>query len=125
MSPRWMLPMVLTAPLVRKLLLTSVFLSLVGVMAVVLLLVVMLLLLLLVAVAVLLLPPLLLLLLHPAEWLCCTAVRLTTEQVNWMKEAMGLQSSRIPQFPEYDARGRQLQVHRCTFNKGQKVDLYV
>ncbi|CAN0008101.1 unnamed protein product [Scytosiphon promiscuus] len=47
------------------------------------------------------------------------------ENVSWMKEAMGIQSSRIPQFPEYDARGRQLKVHRCTFNKGQRVDLYV
>lgn len=42
-----------------------------------------------------------------------------------MKEAMGLQSSRIPQFPEYDARGRQLLVHACTFGKGQPMDLSV
>lgn len=47
------------------------------------------------------------------------------KQVNWMKEAMGLQSSRIPQFPEYDARGRQLKVQKCTFNRGQKMDLHV
>eukprot|EP00752_Nemacystus_decipiens_P014270 g12691.t1 len=47
------------------------------------------------------------------------------ENVNWMKEAMGLQSSRIPQFPEYDARGRQLKIQKCTFNRGQKMDLHV
>eukprot|EP00903_Cladosiphon_okamuranus_P006347 g6217.t1 len=47
------------------------------------------------------------------------------ENVSWMKEAMGLQSSRIPQFPEYDARGRQLKVQKCTFNRGQKMDLHV
>lgn len=54
-----------------------------------------------------------------------TLSRFLFQDVNWMKEAMGLQSSRIPQFPEYDARGRQLSVHRCTFKRGQTVDLHV
>lgn len=59
-------------------------------------------------------------------WLCHVYHAIPCfQQVNWMKEAMGLQSSRIPQFPEYDARGRQLKVQKCTFNRGQKMDLHV
>lgn len=42
-----------------------------------------------------------------------------------MKEVIGIQSSEIPQFPEFDGRGRRLMVHKCTFARGQVMDLDV
>lgn len=62
---------------------------------------------------------------YPPPYIVPTATPRTNEKVNWLKEAMGIQSSRIPQFPEYDARGRQLKVHKCTFERGQEMDLHV
>ncbi|KAG5192537.1 cleft lip and palate transmembrane protein 1-domain-containing protein [Tribonema minus] len=45
--------------------------------------------------------------------------------VSPLKEFFGVQSKRLPQFPEYDARGRPLPLQRCTFKPGQVMDLYV
>lgn len=42
-----------------------------------------------------------------------------------MKSALGIQSEGIPQFPAFDAKGRKLQVHKCTFPRGQRMDLHV
>ncbi|CAM9203366.1 unnamed protein product, partial [Discosporangium mesarthrocarpum] len=50
---------------------------------------------------------------------------MTQDKVPWVKRQLGLQSNKFPLFPEYDAKGRKLDVHRCTMNKGQSVDLYV
>ncbi|CAN0036130.1 unnamed protein product, partial [Choristocarpus tenellus] len=43
----------------------------------------------------------------------------------WLKEQLGISSGNMPRFPEFDARGRRLEVHRCTMSKGQPLDVYL
>ncbi|CAM9138865.1 unnamed protein product [Chrysoparadoxa australica] len=45
--------------------------------------------------------------------------------LGYVKQLLGVQSSEIPQFPEYDGYGHRIPLQDCTFRPKQKMELHV